>query len=113
MNTTLTAVVHPHSQVSQAFTPNIYAFLNTLSLMVFLPLVNHLLVPCVPSLTIRGKIAIGFVITILSLSLILVLEFTLSKQSALQRFLWYAVPSILLTLPEVLVLVSGKLYAKL
>ena len=48
MNSTLTAAVHPA---------------ETLSLVVFLPL--HLLLPCLPSLTIRGKMAVGFVIAIL------------------------------------------------
>ena len=111
MNYTLTEAAQSHSQAAKAFIPNIYVALNTLSLMVFLPLVNHLLVPCLPFLTIRGKMAVGFVITILSLSITLVVENRLSDQSPLHRTLLIAVPAILLTLPEVFVKVSGKITA--
>ena len=51
--------------------------------------------------------AVGFVITILSLSITLVVENRLSDQSPLHRILCLTVPGVLLTLPEVFVLVSG------
>ena len=52
--------------------------------------------------------AVGFVIAILSLSLTVLLEYKLSSQSPLWRFLWITLPGVLLTLPEIFVLVSGK-----
>ena len=104
MNTTLTEAAHTNSIVF----PNVYPIINTLSLIVFLPLVNHLMVPCIPSMTIRGKIGLGMGIAVLSLGLGALLEWAVANASSLHKALWFTIPIILLALPEVFVFVSGK-----
>ena len=104
MNTTLTEAAHTNSIVF----PNVYPIINTLSLIVFLPLVNHLMVPCIPSMTIRGKIGLGMGIAVLSLGLGALLEWALANASSLHKALWFTMPIILLAIPEVFVFVSGK-----
>ena len=108
MNNTLTEATHNSTKLSTIFLPNVYPIINTLSLIVFLPLVNHLMVPCIPSMTIRGKIGLGMGIAVLSLGLGALLEWAVENASPLSKALWFTIPSILLTLPEVFVFVSGK-----
>lgn len=106
MNSTLAQAAHD-SELSHIFIPNVYPILNTVSMIVFLPIVNHVLVPCIPSMTIRSKMTIGLVIAVLSLAIGALLEYTMSNKSPLHKALWFIIPSILLTLPEVFVFVSG------
>ena len=107
LNSTLTEGI-TNSRLAHAIFPNVYILLNTLSLFIFLPIINHFFIPCMPSVTIRQRIGIGMVIAILSLGLGAFLEWIVSDLSPLHKALWFTIPTVLLTLPEVFVFVSGK-----
>ena len=46
---------------------NMFIIMNTLTGLLFVPLVNHLFIPCIPSLSMRGRMAVGMVVNVLAI----------------------------------------------
>ena len=98
------------SNLQMAIFPNVYMYVNAVTITLFLPLVNHILVPCIPSMTIREKIGIGMAITIVGVSVSAYLEWTVHDLNIkpLYSALLLMIPTILLAIQEVFSAVSGK-----
>ena len=88
--------------------PNIYLLLNSILCALFIPLMNHFFVPCVPSMTIRERMGIGMAISITGLVSATYVEGTLPNLGPLHKVVWYTVPSILLSVQEIFTIVSSK-----
>ena len=52
LNETLSVSID-NSNLQTILFPNIYELLNTMTIVLTLPLVNHILVPCIPSMSMR------------------------------------------------------------
>ena len=88
--------------------PNVYLFLNTMTIILALPLVNHILVPCVPSMTIRERIGIGMTIHFVALGCAAYLEWAVADATPLHQALWFILPAVLLSVQETFTDVSSK-----
>ena len=88
--------------------PNVYLFLNTVTIILTLPLVNHLLVPCVTSMTIRERMGIGMAINFVALGCAAYLEWVVADATQLHQALWFILPSVLLSVQEVFTDISSK-----
>ena len=94
----------------QVLSSNLFIILNSVVGLLFVPLVNHIFIPCIPSLSMRGRMAIGMVINAVAIVTTIGIETGIrSKHTApLQSFyLLYILPTVLITLPEVLTTMSG------
>ena len=89
---------------------NLFLILNNMTGLLFVPLVNHIFIPCIPSLSMRGRMAIGMIINAVTIATIACIETGLHSKhtSPLQSFyLLYILPTVLITLPEILTTMSG------
>ena len=87
--------------------PNVYSLLNTMTIILALPLVNHILVPCVPSMTMRERMGIGMAISTVALGCAAYLEWAVADATPLHQALWFILPSIILSVQETLTIVPG------
>ena len=86
---------------------NLFITVNALVGLLLVPLVNHILIPCVPSLSMRGRMAVGMVIHILSIISAASIEACAQSLSPLHTELWFILPVVLITIPEILTTMSG------
>lgn len=88
---------------------NAFIFLNCLIGLLFVPLVNHIFIPCVPSLSMRGRMGIGMTINVLAIVATVCVEAGIRSlhTAPFHKILWFIVPTVLITLPEVLTAMSG------
>ena len=88
---------------------NMFIIINTLTGLLFVPLVNHLFIPCIPSLSMRGRMAVGMVVNVLAIVTALCIERGIrsTHTTPLQTVLLLILPTVLITLPEVLTTMSG------
>ena len=96
----------------QIISPNLFFFINTIIGILILPLFNHIFIPSTPSLTMRGRIAIGMVINIAAILSAIGIESGIKYNhdiGPLQVLGLYILPTILITLPEVFTTMSGAL----
>ena len=107
LNATLFEASQQNSSAVKLVFSNAFYSLNCLIGLLFVPLVNHIFIPCVPSLTIRARMGIGMVINILAVGVAAAIE-SVGGVAPLHRALWLVLPTILFTLPEVLTFISGK-----
>ena len=89
--------------------PNLFSLWNSLVILVTLPFVNFVVLPCTQSWTMRERI--GFGVALLSLSAVVTayLEwciFPLVSQH--HQFLWLVLPIITVSLGEMLLFVTGE-----
>ena len=108
LNNTL-SVSTTDSMLAKALFPNAFILINTLTVSLSLPLVNHILVPCVRSITIKEKIGIGMAITVVAVGSGAYMEWALSDATPLQQALSFILPTVLLSIQESFTFVSGKL----
>ena len=88
---------------------NLFLTVNALVGLLFVPLVNHILIPCVPSLSMRGRMAVGMAIHILSIISAASIEACVRSLhiTPLHTELWFILPVVLITIPEILTTMSG------
>ena len=88
---------------------NMFIIMNTLTGLLFVPLVNHLFIPCIPSLSMRGRMAVGMVINVMAIVTASCIERGIKSThtTPLQSILLSILPTVLITLPEVLTTMSG------
>ena len=94
--------------VTKAILPNIFQFINTLSLVLAIPLVNHILIPCVSSMSMKEKLGIGSAINIVAITTGAYLEWAISDDRALYKGLLLIIPSIIISIQEAFGFVSGQ-----
>ena len=88
---------------------NMFLIMNTLIGLLFAPLVNHVFIPCIPSLSMRGRMAVGMVINALAIVTAACIEKGIQSThtTPVQSLLLSILPTVLITLPEVLTTMSG------
>ena len=106
LNETLSASIDNPNLHTILF-PNLYGLLNTMTIVLALPLVSHILVPCVPSMTMRERIGIGMAISTVALGCAAYLEWAVADVTPLHQALWFILPSIILSVQEAFTVVSG------
>ena len=88
---------------------NIFILWNLISILVALPLLNFLVVPCIPSSTMRERIGFGVAFITLSSVIAAFLEWcVVHDMSQGLQLLWLLIPSVCLSFGEVLLFVTGK-----
>ena len=106
LNKTLSVSI-AHPTVAKAIPVNIFLFINTISVALSIPLVNHILVPCVPSIRIKEKIGIGMAMLIVAVSSAAYLEWAVADEKSLNKALYFIIPAVLLSIQETFTFVSG------
>ena len=90
--------------------PDLFVLWNIVTIMVALPILNFIVLPCIPSSTMRERIGFGVALVALSAVLSAYLEWcVLSDVSSLHKFLWLILPSVCVSLGEVLLFVTSEL----
>ena len=108
LNQTLSLSTNNHNLQTILF-PNAYPLLNALSVSLTIPLVNHFLLPCVPSMTMRERMGIGMVITITGLASAAYVEWAIAELTPLHQAMWFILPSVLLSVQEVFTAVTSNI----
>ena len=89
--------------------PNISSLWNALVILIALPVVNFVVLPFIPSWTMRERMGIGVALIALSAILAAYLEwcvFPLVSQH--HQFMWLLLPIVTVSLGEMLLFVTGK-----
>ena len=92
---------------------NLFFLLNITVGLLFVPLINHVFIPCFPSLTMRGRMAIGMAVNVVAIITAAAIEGGIrdTHTTPLQQLLLvYILPTLLVTLPEVLTTMAGIKY---
>lgn len=112
INATLYEATTNHSGVHfvREISSNLFFLLNIVTGLLFVPLINHIFIPCFPSLSMRGRMAIGMVINVMAIITAAAIEAGIRdthRTPLEQLLLLYILPTLLVTLPEVLTTMAG------
>ena len=90
--------------------PNVFILWNILTIIIALPILNFVVLPCVPSSTMRERIGFGVSLITLSAVISVYLEWcVLPTVSHEHQFLWLLLPTVCVSLGEVLLFVTGEM----
>lgn len=91
-------------------TGNLLTIFNTVTILFCCPLLNHLIVPCLPSTSMKKRLGLGILLNALAIAVAAILEFvTFNHNDATQRVLFLMIPALLISVAEALVFITGKL----
>ena len=109
INATFLEATTNSSGFVHSISSNLFLTVNNLVGLLSVPLVNHILIPCVPSLSMRGRMAVGMAINILSIISAACIEVCVRSLhiTPLHTELWFILPVVLITIPEILTAMSG------
>ena len=105
-NTTIYEVIE--SKGAYYLASNFTVLINVVTFLIFLPILNHILIPFIPGFSMRIRIGCGLVCNLLCVAIAALLQvgqFNLTKYSKLG---WLIVPAILLSLGDALTVVTSK-----
>ena len=88
--------------------PTLYTIFDAVSALIYLPLINHLVLPCFPSLSMRKRLGIGSLVNIITLISAAYVQWGTGASDSKHVLLWLLIPGALLPLGEVLMFVTGK-----
>ena len=92
----------------RSLSPNMFFVVNSITGLLFVPLVNHIFIPCLPCVSMRGRMAVGMVINALAVLSAGCIENSIQGAvEPLHTLLLYIIPIMLVTLPETLTTMSG------
>ena len=92
----------------RSLSPNMFFVVNSITGLLFVPLVNHIFIPCLPCISMRGRMAVGMVINALAVLSAGCIENSIhGAVEPLHALLLYIIPIVLVTLPETLTTMSG------
>lgn len=97
-----------HKHVHHYFANNVIWIINTGIISASLPVVNHILIPIRPTINMRLKIGIGFLLHVLSFGGAGFIQWRQNYLSPQQFFYLMVLPMILLSLGETVVFVSSE-----
>ena len=97
-----------HKHVHHYFANNVIWIINTGIISVALPVINHLLIPIQPTINIRLKICIGFLLHVLSFGVAGFIQWRQHHLTPHQFFYLMFLPMILLSIGEMVVFVSSE-----
>ena len=89
--------------------PNIFAFINTVTVFLTLPLVNNILIPCAPSLRIKEKVGIGMAIAIVAVVSGAYLEWVGADLDPPKKGMLLVITAVLISVQEAFTFVSSKM----
>ena len=89
--------------------PDVFTLWNSLALLIALPIVNFLVLPCVPSWTMRERMGFGVALIGLSAVITAYLEWCVFPLvSPHRQFLWLVLPIATISLGEMMLFVTGE-----
>ena len=88
--------------------PTLYTIFDALCVLIYLPLINHLVLPCFPSLSMKKRLGIGSFINIVTLISAAYVQWGTSASDSKHILLWLLIPGALLPLGELLIFVTGE-----
>lgn len=99
-----------------SYVTSMYSKLDTYNLvedgaiLAFIPFLNHLILPCVPSASMKRRIGVGVFFLLLSSALATIVKWQLSNiHSHHMQLFWQMMPIILFAVAETLIFVSGEM----
>ena len=84
--------------------------INTGSILITLPLINHIVIPFWPTMNMKFKLGVGFALHVLAFGVAGFIQWSKTIEGLLnnqQFFYWMLLPTILLSTAEAIVFVSG------
>lgn len=97
-----------HKHVHHYFANNVMWIINTGIISIILPIINHLLIPLQPTINIRLKIGIGYLLHVLSFGVAGLIQWRQDHLTHQQFFYLMVLPMILLSIGETVVFVSSE-----
>ena len=97
-----------HKHVHHYFANNVMWIINTGIISIILPIINHLLIPLQPTINIRLKIGIGYLLHVLSFGVAGLIQWRQDNLTHQQFFYLMVLPMILLSIGETVVFVSSE-----
>ena len=89
--------------------PNIFSLWNTVTIMLALPVVNFVVLPCTPLSNMRERIGFGMTFILLSAVLMAYLEWgMLPLVPPGHQYLCLVLPAVCLSLGEIMLFVTGE-----
>ena len=93
------------------FFPYMFVLWNGVIIMLILPVLNFIIVPCLPSSTIRERMGFGCALIALSAGISAYLEWLVFPDVSPQhKFLWLILPTVFVSVGEALLFVAGLFY---
>ena len=109
-NFTLVAEGLHNPTINQNYlTGNLLTIFNTVTILFCIPLLNLLIVPCLPSTSMKKRLGLGILLNALAIAVAAILEFATFNHDATQRVLFLMIPVLLISVAEALVFITGKL----
>ena len=96
------------TKYSEFVFPTLYTIFDGLCALIYLPLINHLVLPCFPSLTMKKRLGIGSFINIVTLISAAYVQWGTGASDSKHVLLWLLIPGALLPLSELLIFVTGE-----
>ena len=112
VSTTIRSVVNESSanaRFRNYVLPTFYSIADAVMVLLFLPVLNHLILPYFPLMSIKKRLGFGSFVNFLALGFAAYLQWAKRDASPEHRLLWYLIPVSLLALAELLVFVTGEL----
>ena len=103
-----TIAVSSHKHVHHYLANNVIWIVNTGIISAALPIINHLLIPIRPTVNIRLKIGIGFLLHVLAFAIAVFIQWKQDHVSPQHFFYLMVLPTVLLSIGETIVFVSSK-----
>ena len=96
------------TQINTELFFNVFTLCNILTIMLFLPILNHLIIPCFPTLSMKARVGFGVALNTFAVVVAAIVEGCVHKESFERQLLWLLLPSTLLAIAEVLVSLTCK-----
>ena len=94
--------------IGPALASNFNSLIDILTFLLFLPFLNHIIIPFYPGLSMRIRIGCGLVCSLLSVGITALLQVGQLKFTTYPQLDWLVLPAILLSLGDVLTVVTSK-----
>ena len=104
-------IPHTHGHALNYLATNTIWIINTGSISMALLIVNHFLIPLRPTINIRLKIGIGFLLHVLSFGITALIRWQQKHLNHYQFFYLMVVPMLVLSVGETTVFVSSEFIA--
>ena len=104
-------IQHTHGHALHYLATNTIWIINSGSISIAVPIVNHFLIPLRPAINIRLKIGIGVLLHVLSFGITALIQWQQEHLKHYQFFYLMVVPTLVLSVGESTVFVSGEFVA--
>ena len=88
--------------------PSFYNLLESGLVLMFIPVLNHLLLPCIPTASMKRRIGVGALFFLLSAALGFLVNIKMNSISDSLQLFWLSTPIILFAIADTLLFVSGE-----